>query len=66
MPRLVDKREEENIEIKNRLIEKQNIQKAYYDKKANDLSPLKINDKAFARKELDKPNLPATDLDHKS
>ena len=60
MPRNIDfQREKENENIRKNLIEKQNAQKAYYDKKAHDLRPLKVNDKVYVKKDLNRPNVPA-------
>lgn len=61
LPIQVDpEKEKENLKIKNELINRQMIQKEYYDRNAHgELKPLKVTDKVFVRKELHKPLVPA-------
>lgn len=47
-------------EIKQRLEDRQCIQKQYYDKNAHALIPLQVNDKVYVRKEPGKPLIPGT------
>ena len=50
----------QNAEIKKRLEDRQKLQKMYYDRNAqSDMSPVKSNDPAFVKKELNKPPVPA-------
>ena len=42
-------------EVKDRLVDKQNKYKEYYDASANDLKELKVNDEVYVRKKMNQP-----------